>query len=63
MHNEKLVYIRNQIHNNQVTVEHLKFRVIDLKIPLANAITQRNSLNQQIANWNNVVMALIKAKA
>lgn len=30
MHKEKLVDIRNQIDNNQVTVEHLKLRMIDL---------------------------------
>lgn len=30
MHKEKLIEIKNQIDNNQVTVEHLKLRMIDL---------------------------------
>jgi len=30
MHKEKLIDIKNQIDNNQVTVEHLKLRMIDL---------------------------------
>lgn len=30
MHKEKLVDIGNQIENNNVTVEHLKLRMIDL---------------------------------
>jgi hypothetical protein len=36
--------------------------MIDLQIPLANAITQRDSLNQQLANYKNGVMALTNAK-
>lgn len=62
MHKEKLIDIRNQIDNNQVTVEHLKLRMVELKIPLANAITERDHLNQQLANYKNGVMALTNAK-
>jgi len=62
MYKEKLIDIKNQIDNNQVTVEHLKLRMIDLQVPLANAIQQRDSLNQQLANYKNGVMALTNAK-
>ena len=46
MHKEKLIDIRNQIEQNQETVENLKIRMIELKIPLANAITERDSLKK-----------------
>mmetsp|Transcript_9636 Transcript_9636/g.14666 ORF Transcript_9636/g.14666 Transcript_9636/m.14666 type:complete len:349 (-) Transcript_9636:69-1115(-) len=63
MSKEKLVDIRNQIETNQVTVEHLRLKMIELKIPLANAITARDSLKKQLANYNKDVMALRNAKA
>jgi growth arrest-specific protein 8 len=44
MHREKLIDIRNQIEQNQITVEHLKLKMEELKRPLANAITERDSL-------------------
>jgi growth arrest-specific protein 8 len=62
MHKEKLIDIKNQIEQNQVTVEHLKLRMIELKIPLANAITERDSLQKQLANYKKAVMALRNAK-
>ena len=34
MHKEKLMDIKDQIENNQTTVEHLKLRMIDLQVPL-----------------------------
>jgi len=63
MSKEKLIDIRNQIETNQVTVEHLRVKMIELKIPLANAITQRDTLKKQLANYNKDVMALRNAKA
>ena len=62
MHKEKLIDIRNQIDQNQETVENLKIRMIELKIPLANAITERDSLKKQLENYKKAVMALRNAK-
>jgi uncharacterized coiled-coil DUF342 family protein len=36
--------------------------MIELKIPLANAITERDSLQKQLANYKKAVMALRNAK-
>ena len=36
MHKEKLVDIRAQIEANQKTVDHLKLKMEELKVPLAN---------------------------
>ena len=44
MYKEKLVDLKNQIDQNEVTVEHLRIKEKELKIPLANAITERDSL-------------------
>lgn len=63
MSKEKLVDIRNQIETNQVTVEHLKLKMIELQIPLANAINARDTLEKQLANFDKDVMALRNAKA
>lgn len=46
MSREKLVDIRNQIETNQVTVEHLKLKAEELKIPLATAINDRDLLQK-----------------
>ena len=46
MYKEKLVDIKNQIDQNEVTVEHLRIKMKELKIPLANAITERDSLSK-----------------
>ena len=62
MHKEKLIDIRNQIEQNQETVEHLKTEMVKLKIPLASAITERDSLQRQLANYKKAVMALRNAK-
>ena len=63
MHREKLIDIRNQIEQNSITVEHLKGEMEKLKRPLANAITERDSLQKQLANYNKNVMAIRNAKA
>lgn len=63
MHREKLIDIRTQIEQNQVTVEHLKLKMEELKRPLANAITERDSLYKQLFNFGKDVMALRNAKA
>jgi hypothetical protein len=44
MHREKLIDIRNQIEQNQITVEHLKLKEEELKRPLSHAIMERDSL-------------------
>lgn len=44
MYKEKCIDIKNQTEQNEVTVEHLKLKMKELKIPLANAITERDSL-------------------
>jgi growth arrest-specific protein 8 len=38
MHKEKLVDIRAQIEANQKTVDHLKLKMEELKVPLANCL-------------------------
>jgi exonuclease VII large subunit len=38
MHKEKLIDIRAQIEANQKTVDHLKLKMEELKIPLANCL-------------------------
>lgn len=41
---ERLADIRIQIDENEVRVEHLRLKMKELKIPLANAIQERDSL-------------------
>lgn len=63
MYKEKCIDIKNQTEQNEVTVEHLKLKMKELKIPLANAITERDSLQKQLANYGKDIMALRNAKA
>jgi len=63
MYKEKCIDIKNQTEQNEVTVEHLKLKMKELKIPLANAITERDSLQKQLANYSKDIMALRNAKA
>jgi len=35
----------------------------ELKIPLANAVAEKDSLSRQLANYNKDIMALRNAKA
>ena len=63
MYKEKCVEIKNQTAHNEVTVEHLKLKMKELKIPLANAISERDSLQKSLANYSKDIMALRNAKA
>jgi len=63
MHKSKLIDIRQQIEQNQKMVEHLKQEMKKLKEPLAKAISDRDRLQKQLANFSKDVMALRNAKA
>jgi chromosome segregation ATPase len=63
MHKEKLVDIRNQIVQNQITVEHLKLKEEELKRPLAHAVMERDSLRKNLSTFDKDLMSLRNAKA
>jgi chromosome segregation ATPase len=63
MHKEKLVDIRAQIEANQKTVDHLKLKMEELKVPLANCLQDRDNLKKSLATFDKDVMALTNAKA
>ena len=63
MHKEKLVDIRAQIEANQKTVDHLKLKMEELKVPLANCLQDRDNLKKCLATFDKDVMALRNAKA
>lgn len=62
MYKDKLSDIRIQIEQNEVTVEHLRLKMKELQVPLANAMTERNSLSKALENYSKDVMALRNAK-
>jgi chromosome segregation ATPase len=63
MHKEKLVDIRAQIEANQKTVDHLKLKMEELKVPLANCMQDRDNLKRALATYDKDCMALRNAKA
>jgi chromosome segregation ATPase len=63
MHKEKLVDIRAQIESNQKTVDHLKLKMEELKVPLANCMQDRDNLKKALATFDKDCMALRNAKA
>jgi len=63
MHKEKLVDIRAQIEANQKTVDHLKLKMEELKVPLANCMQDRDNLKKALATYDKDCMALRNAKA
>jgi chromosome segregation ATPase len=63
MHKEKLVDIRAQIEANQKTVDHLKLKMEELKVPLANCLQDRDNLKKSLATFDKDTMALRNAKA
>lgn len=63
MYKEKCIDIKNQTEQNEVTVEHLKLKMKELKIPLANAVAEKDSLSRQLSNYSKDIMALRNAKA
>jgi len=63
MYRERCADIKNQTEQNEVTVEHLKNKMKELKIPLANAIREKDSLSKALENYSKDIMALRNAKA
>ena len=63
MYKEKLVDINESIESNKITVEHLRGRMQELKVPMAAAIGERDTLKKQLANFDKDVMALNNAQA
>jgi growth arrest-specific protein 8 len=63
MYKEKCIDIKTQTEQNEVTVEHLKLKMKELRIPLSNAVSEKESLSRQLSNYKKDIMALQNAKA
>lgn len=63
MYKEKCIDIKSQTEQNEVTVEHLKLKMKELRIPLSNAVSEKESLSRQLSNYKKDIMALRNAKA
>ena len=57
------VSTKRQIEANQKTVDHLKLKMEELKIPLANCLQDRDNLKKSLATFDKDCMALRNAKA
>ena len=63
MYKDKCVDVSNQTEQNTAMVELLKLKNKELRIPLANALAEKDALTRQLKNYDKDIMALRNAKA
>jgi len=63
MHRERVKEIENQIEQNTITIESLRDKKEELTKPLERALSERDTLQKQIANFSKDLMAKRNAKA
>ena len=63
MHREKTIDIRHQIEQNNIAFEHMKLMEQELKIPLANAIQERDQLRNNLSTFDKDQSSLKNAQS
>ena len=63
MHKERLADFRAKIDSNQKTIDTLKERMEELKVPLSEARRDRDILKKKLKTFDKNKMALTNAKA